>query len=253
MDTQEQNQMHIEKPAEDSAQPKKMVINTPAAIVTAGVIIALALLLSGRGSSKIKNDQVPTGDNQQQVETAPPEDVSVRPTDHIRGDISKAEVVIVEYSDSDCPYCQRFHVTMKDALKKYGNKVAWVYRYFPLSIHPDANNEAYALECVGKLSNNENYWSYLDSLIDITVAPDKSAPILSSMATALGVDAGAFKTCVASADIKATIDAQSAEAQTLGAQGTPYSIAFNKAGKQVVIPGAVPMEDLQKTIDGLLK
>lgn len=253
MDTQEQNQMHVEKPAESSAQTKKPMINTPAAIVTAGVVIALALLLSGKGSGNVKNNQVNDADGQQQEQVVPPENVSVRPTDHVRGDLSKAEVVIVEYSDSDCPYCQRFHVSMQDAVKKYGNKVAWVYRHFPLSIHPNANNEALALECVASLGGNDAFWSYLDQVIDITVAPDKSAPILSSMASALGVDAGAFKTCVASKDIKAIIDNQSAEAQTLGAQGTPYSIAFNKDGKQVVIPGAVPFEELQKTIDGLLK
>ena len=231
---------------------KTMSISTPAAIVTAGVVIALALILSGKSSGIVKNDEV-TNNKQQVVAEQPSGDVSVRPTDHVRGDLSKAEVTIVEYSDSDCPYCQRFHATMQDVIKKYGNKVAWVYRYFPLDIHPDSHSEAYALECVGSLGGNDAYWSYLDQIIDITVSPDKSKPILTTMATNLGIDKASFEACTSSPETKSIVDGQSVEAQKLGAQGTPYSIAIGKNGKQVVIPGALPIEDVSKIIDGLLK
>ena len=73
------------------------------------------------------------------------------------------------------------------------------------------------------------------------------------MATSLGIGAAAFENCTSSAAIKAVVQAQSLEDPALGAKGTPYSVAFNKAGKQIVIPGAVPIEELTKTIDGLLK
>ncbi len=243
---QDQNQTPIEV-------KKPINISTPAAIITAGVVIALALVFSGKGLGErpdIKNNQA--GTEEQQAVT-PPQNVSVLPTDHVRGDLTKAEVIIVEYSDSDCPFCQRFHVSMQEVLKKYGNKVAWVYRHFPLSIHPNANNEAYAMECVASLGGNEKFWSYLDNVIDITVSPDKSQPIMTSLATGLGIDAKAFETCITSSQTKATVEASSTEAQALGARGTPYSIAIGKNGQQIVIPGAVPTEDLIKTIDGLLK
>jgi protein-disulfide isomerase len=113
MEQQENNQ--IDQKIETK---KPMSISTSAAIVTAGVVIALALILSGKGSSVVKNNNAV--ENQQQVETVPPGDVSVKPTDHVRGDLTKAEVTIVEYSDSDCPYCQRFHTTMQEVIKKYG-------------------------------------------------------------------------------------------------------------------------------------
>lgn len=250
MDTQEQNQ--IEK-TDETSKPKKMIaISTPAAIVTAGVIIALALMLSGKvAPGETKNNQQPGSNVPEQV--APTEKVSIRPTDHVRGDLTKAEVVIVEYSDSDCPYCQRFHVTMKEALKKNGTKVAWIYRHFPLDMHPNAINESIAMECVASRGGNESFWNYLDQLVDITITPDKSASILTSMATAVGVDAKAFTACTSNPDIKTIVDNQTKEAESLGARGTPYSIAFNKSGTQVVIPGAVPFEELQKTINDLLK
>ncbi len=247
MEQQEQTQN------ETTGAPKKsMSISIPAAIITAGVVIALALVFSGKGSGVVKNNQVnnkqPTSEEQ-----APPQNVSIKPTDHVRGDITKAEVVIVEYSDSDCPFCQRFHETMKDVLKKYGNKVAWVYRNFPLDIHPNANNESYATECVAKLGGNDAYWSYLDNVVDITVSPDKSKSVLTNMATALGVEAKSFETCINSSEIKDLVNAQIAEAQALGARGTPYSIAIGKNGQQVVISGAQPIDQVSKIIDGLMK
>ncbi len=191
--------------------------------------------------------------NTDPIVTAPAKPIAVLPTDYVRGDITKAQVVIVEYSDSDCPYCQRFHVTMKDVLQKYGTKVAWVYRYFPLSIHPDAQNEAIALECSAQLGGNDVFWKYLDQVIDITVSPDKSASVLTSTATALGIDQKAFTACLANPATAKKVTDQAAEAQALGAQGTPYSIATNKKGVQTAIPGAYPIEDITKIIDGLLK
>lgn len=253
METQEQiqNEPQVEKIEEVK---KTMTISTPAAIITAGVVIALALVFSGKGVTSVKNNVAKVDSGQQQAgNNLPAEPISVRTNDHVRGDLSKAEVTIVEYSDSDCPFCQRFHETMQDVMKKYGTKVAWVYRYFPLDMHPDSHNEAYALECVGQLGGNDKYWSFLDSIIDITVAPEKSAPVLAGIATGLGIDAKALAACEVNPATKSIVDGQSEEAQKLGAQGTPYSIAIGKNGKQVVIPGALPIGDVSKIIDDLMK
>src|SRR3989344_3323501 len=60
--------------------------------------------------------------------------------DHILGNPS-ALVKIIEYSDLECPFCARFHETMKQAMDEYGKdgKIAWVYRHFPLEqIHSSA-------------------------------------------------------------------------------------------------------------------
>lgn len=251
MEQQEQNQNEesIRQPAEEK---KSFNISTPAAIVTAGVIIALALIFSGKGGVALKDKQI-TANQPTPEQVAPTGTVSLRDTDYVRGDLSKAEVVIVEYSDSDCPFCQRFHVTMQETLKKYGTKVAWVYRHFPLDIHPNANNEAYGAECAGKLGGNDAFWNYLDQVIDITVSPDKSEPILTGIATSLGINANEFKSCIASNEVMASVQASSVEGQSLGARGTPYSIAIGKDGEQVVIPGALPTEEVSKIVDNLLK
>lgn len=237
-----------------SQESKKGPISIGAAIVTAAVIIALALIIvMGPKSNKAAD----TGATQPKDVTSVPADVAtIRANDRVRGDASKAEVAIIEYSDSDCPFCVRFHPTLEQVYKDYGGKVAWVYRYYPLtSLHPNAATEAIAMECVADLGGNDAFNKYLDQIINITLTPDpKANEQLTTIATGLGVDAKLFKNCVAGTTASDRVKADSAEAAKIGAQGTPFSIAVNlKTGKQIIIPGAYPLEDVKKNIDSLLK
>lgn len=85
-------------------------------------------------------------------------------TDHYFGD-KNAEVVIIEYSDLECPFCARFHSTMHQIVEDYDGKVAWVYRHLPLEgLHPNAFNRAIAAECVYDLGGDTKFWAYIDSL-----------------------------------------------------------------------------------------
>ena len=249
----EKEQIEQENIQNNQVEPtKKLNISTQAAIITAGALIALAVIFSGKAGLTAPKNTAPAK-SQVPVAAAPNSKTEVRSTDFVRGDLTKADVVIIEYSDSDCPFCQKFHITMQDVLKSYGNKVAWIYRHFPLNIHPNAENEAIALECVGQLGGNETFWKYLDQVIDITITPDKSASVLSSSAVTLGIDAKLFSSCTANPATAKKVTDQSAEAQTLGARGTPYSVAISKSGEQVAIPGAYPTEEVKKIIDGLMK
>lgn len=84
--------------------------------------------------------------------------------DWVRGN-PDADVVLIEFSDIDCPYCGRHHDTMRQLMNEYGDDVAWVYRHFPLEqLHPDAFHKAEAAECAGELGGNEIFWQYLDEL-----------------------------------------------------------------------------------------
>lgn len=84
--------------------------------------------------------------------------------DHIRGN-KDARIKLVEYSDFECPFCQRFHPTMQQVMDKYGDQVAWVYRHFPLSFHPEAQKAAEASECVA--ANGGDFWDYADTLFSV--------------------------------------------------------------------------------------
>lgn len=98
---------------------------------------------------------------------APEEILRIKPDDHIRGN-ADSDIVIIEYSDLECPFCKRFHTTMQQLVKENGN-IAWVYRHFPLDqIHPKARNEAAAAECVYDQGGNDMFWKYVDRTFDIT-------------------------------------------------------------------------------------
>jgi len=87
--------------------------------------------------------------------------------DHVRGNRS-AKIKLVEYSDFECPFCQRFHLTAKQVLDEYGNDVAWVYRHFPLDqLHPKARPTAEASECVYELGGDEAFWKFTDEVFGV--------------------------------------------------------------------------------------
>jgi protein-disulfide isomerase len=233
-------------------ETKKQGLSLPAAIITGAAIIAVGLVVAFGPKT------APKQDDQQGYAPAPEitkEVLTVRANDRIRGDISTAQIAVIEYSDSDCPFCERFHATMEQIMTDYNGKVAWVYRYFPLSIHPNATTEAVALECVGSLGGNSAFASYLDKLMTVTLNPDpQSNKALTTYAGDAGVDKKLFESCMKGTTASDRVAADSKEAQSIGAQGTPFSIIVNlKTGTYDVVAGAYPIADVKAKIDALLK
>ncbi len=122
------------------------------------------LLLGGVDMSSSSNERtVRTGDTDAAVPTvAAPSNVTipeVTKDDHIRGN-KDAEITIVEYSDIECPFCSRYHDTMKQIIDLYGDDVRWVYRHFPLDqLHPNARPVAIASECAAEQGA---FWEFVD-------------------------------------------------------------------------------------------
>lgn len=91
----------------------------------------------------------------------------LKENDHVNGD-RDAKVLLVEYSDFQCPFCQRFHPTTKQVLEQFGKDVALVYRHFPLDqIHPYARPAAVASECVAEIGGNDAFWKFADKAFGI--------------------------------------------------------------------------------------
>ncbi len=82
--------------------------------------------------------------------------------DHLNGN-PNAPVKIIEYSDLECPFCKEFHETMLQVMREYGaeGQVAWVYRHFPLTKHPQAEPDAEAAECVASLGGETAFWDFI--------------------------------------------------------------------------------------------
>jgi len=90
--------------------------------------------------------------------------------DHILGN-PEAPVMIIEYSDLECPFCKRFSGTMKEIVAESNGNVAWVYRHW--IVHPGALAKAGAAECVNKLKGNDAFWKYIDLVFGLI--PDQAA------------------------------------------------------------------------------
>lgn len=198
--------------------------------------------------------QPPTSNSQQPTTNAEIDIAPVSAEDHIIGS-RNTELVIVEYSDTECPFCKVFHNTMKQVVKDYDGKVAWVYRQFPIvQLHSKAPKEAEATECAAGLGGNQIFWNYIDKVFETTNSNDSLDPKeLPKIAAAVGLDVNAFNTCLSSGKYTEFIKTSVTEAMKAGALGTPYSVIVARDGRKEVINGAEPLTSVKSKIDTLLK
>lgn len=173
-------------------------------------------------------------------------------SDHTRG-ATKPKVVLVEYSDFECPFCNRFHPTTTKVLSDYPNDVALVYRHYPLSFHANAQKAAETSECVAKVGGNEAFWQYADYIFEQQAGGKAmSEALITESVTKSGANAGQVKTCVDSGEMTQKVKDQEAEGQKAGVQGTPGTIVFTKDGAQELIPGALPYEQVKTIVEKYL-
>lgn len=234
---------------ETESSSQKFSLSTPVAIVIAGAFIAVAVFFGSQGTSTTGAlpqqpvAQQPTGDLEQMK--------PITSDDHIRGN-PNAPVKIVEYSDFECPFCKRFHDTMKQVSSEYGDQVAWVYRHFPLDqLHSKARKEAVATECAAELGGNDAFWKYADRFFELTPSNNQTDidTILPQIAREIGLDEAKFATCLASNKYDAHIEENVQNATATGGNGTPWSIVIGKNGKQYPLSGAQPYKAVKQLID----
>jgi protein-disulfide isomerase len=139
---------------------------------------------------------------------------------------------------------------MQQVMDEYGDRVAWVYRHFPLiSIHPNAQKAAEASECVAELGGNKAFWEYTDILFGGSVLDEAS---LTSAAGQIGVNQSGFSDCLSSGKYAQKVNDGLVSGQKAGVTGTPGTIILTKDGRTQLIPGALPFVQVKTVIDGLL-
>lgn len=246
----------------------------PLAIIIAGGMIAVSLFVVNANKTGTSGT----------APTVAEEIRGIQDDDHIRGN-PNAKIVLVEYSDPECPFCKVFHETMKQIIEQYGGdgKVAWVYRHFPIpSLHPKAPKESEALECAAEQGGNEMFWKYTDKVYETTDSNNslddgvyntpKDAPLgpdgkpyytqkkprsdtdagqLSDMAKSLGLDVTRFEDCLKSGKYAERVTKDTNEAVAAGGGGTPHSILIVD-GEQIPLEGAQPIDVVKGLIDSLL-
>lgn len=190
----------------------------------------------------------PSGPDASQLSKVP----KVDNNDHIRGN-AQAKVVLVEYSDYECPYCAKFHSTMLQVMEEMGDKVAWVYRHYPLSFHPNAQKAAEGGECVSKLGGSDAFWKYSDTLAGVNSRDGQLSPeAITEAAATAGVNASAFKSCLDSDEMANKVKDIANAGGVAGVTGTPGTIVIVDGAAQELIPGALPYASVQATIEKYL-
>ncbi|MDI6820695.1 MAG: thioredoxin domain-containing protein [Patescibacteria group bacterium] len=241
-------------------KPKRDYV-LPASILIAALLVSISLVYSAgkkADDSESANlvQKIDRGINNEDRNLMPaPADIKpVTSADHILGNLN-ASVKIVTFSDFECPFCKTFHLTMKQILPLYGDKIAWVFRQLPLDIlHQKAKKVALATECVSALGGNDKFWKYVDKIFEITPSNDGlDLNELPKIAEQVGVDRAKFQSCLDSNKYIDKIEASQKEAENVGIRGTPFSLVIAKDGKKYAINGALPFSDIKLIIDEALK
>ncbi len=150
-----------------------------------------------------------------------------------------APVTIVEFSDFNCPFCQRVLPTIKTLRERYPEQVRIVFRHMPLAMHPRARPIAEASVCADE---QHLFWPFHDQVFADGRAMD-DATIRATAETA-GLDLAAFDACLAAGRAASVVDRDMADARALGVTGTP---AFFVNG--IRLSGARPVEDFVELIE----
>lgn len=165
---------------------------------------------------------------------------------------SSANIVLIEYSDVECPFCQRHFSskTIDTVVAKYPDDIKTTYKHFPLSFHTTAQKAAEAIECAWK---QNKYIEFKDFAFKLTIASNDKKPtieILTKIAEYLKLDMISFNKCLESWETLAKVSADMNEGSTLfSVTWTPGNVLLNtKNGKYIVISGAYPAD----TFDSLV-
>lgn len=172
-----------------------------------------------------------------------------------RGDAG-ARLVVIEFSDYQCPFCARSaRETVPELERTYvaDGRVRYVFADHPLKIHAFAAKAAEAAHCAGEQGK---LWEMHDLLFShqTELAPER----LPAHAQALGLDAGPFEACLASGRHGEMLRRTVAQAEAAGVSATPtFVVGWAEPGGSKVkvverLRGAQPFARLQQVLDALL-
>lgn len=195
------------------------------------IVSVLGLIFFGGKSDELSN-----------ISSGEPKQVTA--SDWARGDIA-ANVVIIEYSDFQCPACGAYYPVLKRLEEKFGSQIGFVYRHFPLPqiIHQNAELAAMAAEAAGRqgkfwemhdlLFENQKTWSINSNAKEIFIGYARESRL----------DENKFANDLNAKEIKEKISSSYQEGVSLGITGTP---TFFLNGKK--LPAPRTYEEFEKII-----
>jgi protein-disulfide isomerase len=158
--------------------------------------------------------------------------------DWLRGGASP-DVVLVVYSDLECPFCALLHARLDGIVAPYRGRVAWTLRHYPLPMHAGAMPKAIAAECIAEKAGPAAFWWFVDAAFG---GEGGSRFGLSD------ADLAACQNGSAAAAVAREMAAGAAE----GVVGTPSTVILNRGGERVLVAGAQADEAFFAAITQLL-
>jgi len=198
------------------------------------------LLVSADGKRAISGDILPFG-------AKPFDDARAKLEKGVNGPAkgpATAPVTIVEFSDMQCPHCQKAAPAIEQLLAQEP-EAHFVFQNFPLPAHNWAEKAAGYVDCVGRASNDA-VWKFIQKTFDdqANITESNADEKLKAIATASGANGDEIAACAAKPDTKARIEASMALGKSVGVSSTP-TLLIN--GRNV--PGGAPVDVLKKIVD----
>lgn len=206
-------------------------------IFSSGNSLVAGLKATDTGQNPTQNLPPSTAPTQRTVVT-----FDITKDNHVRGDFG-APITLVEFSDFECPFCEKHYPTLKKILNDYQGKVRLVYKHFPLGFHPNAQKAAEASECADEQGK---FWAYHDKLFD-NQPTGYSLEKFKQWAKDLGLNTQKFNNCLDADKYAQKVQADYQEGAQKGVNGTPATFVNGR-----LVSGAVPYEAFKSVIDQVL-
>jgi protein-disulfide isomerase len=178
--------------------------------------------------------------------------------DHYRG-TKDAEIIMITYSDYECPFCNRWHPTFNSLIEKYGDQITFVYRHFPLSFHAHADTLAQASECIADYTGEEAFWQFTDKVYEkmsdqsiFTTEGEKSViteNTILTMAANAGASQNEIQECLDTKEKADVVSKMVSGATSAGIGGTPSTIIISKKAGRELVPGAIPLTEVEAMLE----
>ena len=198
------------------------------------------LLVSSDGKRAITGDILPFG-------ARPFDDARAKLEKGVTGPAkgpTKAPVTIVEFSDMQCPHCQKAAPAIEQLLAQEP-EAHFVFQNFPLPLHNWAEKAADYVDCVGRASKDA-VWKFIQKTFEeqANITEANADEKLKAIATASGANGDEIAVCAAKPDTKARVEASVALGRSVGVNSTPTLFINGRS-----LPGGAPVDVLKKIVD----
>lgn len=206
-------------PPRDNARLARIIIWIVLAVIVIGGAAWFALSVAGK--------------QQQAAPLAAGAEQLVRADSHRLTTPAVEKAQLVEFLDFECPSCGFIHPVVEELKAEFGDRITFVHRHFPLSMHPNSGQAALAAEAAGQQGQYQQMASRLfETQSQWAGSQQSQAPLFRTYAEELGLDLALYDAAVADQQTEERILADIADGKALGVSGTP---TFFLNGEKLVL------------------